>query len=237
MLVALATLFSKWPKYHEAVKNGTWTLSDKPHKREAKFKRKHVWKWSVERKHYRCDKCHSTAFCTTRLLECTPVPVPPEGESPYIPDRMHTSHVIWEICREDKDPIWFCNRCGAYAFKRCKRLTDECSGPLKERSSPWYRLQGLREGRYPSTGEFWAKPTPALRSFRGHAAELVKISPTQVLCEPPRVGIPAAPPMLHVSMEDSGMWADFADHAAVRPEEDEERDFAFELDFFGPDPF
>ena len=64
MLVALATLFSKWPKYHEAIKTGTWTPSGKPHKREAKFKRKHEWKWSKERKHYRCDKCHSTAYCT-----------------------------------------------------------------------------------------------------------------------------------------------------------------------------
>ena len=43
--------------------------------------------------------------------------------------------------------------------------------------------------------------------------------------------------MLQVSMEDSGMWSDFADHTATRPEEEEERDFAFDLDFFGPDPF
>ena len=235
MLVALATVISKWPKYHEAIKNGTWTPSGKPHKREAKFKRKHEWKWSKERKHYRCDKCHSTAYCTTKLMECTPVPEPPEGESPYIPDRMHTSHVIWEICREDRDPIWFCNRCGHYTFKQCKRLLAACRGPLAEKTCPWYRLQSLKEGRYPNTGDFWAKPTLALRSFRGHAVELAKTTPIQVQSEP-RVGVPA-PSMLQVSMEDSGMWSEFADHMATRPEEEEERDFAFDLDFFGSDPF
>ena len=43
--------------------------------------------------------------------------------------------------------------------------------------------------------------------------------------------------MLRVSMEDMGMWSDFADHMTHRPVEDEERDLAFELDFYGSDPF
>ena len=64
----------------------------------------------------------------------------------------------------------------------------------------------------------------------------MKIPPTEVRSEPPRVP-PVAPSMLHVSMEDSSMWEHFADHTADRPEENEPRDFAFELDFFGPDLF
>ena len=236
MLVALATLFSKWPTYHEAIKTGIWTPSGKPHKREAKLKRKHEWKWSKERKHYRCGKCHSTAYCTTKLLECTPVPEPPEGESPYIPDRMHLSHAIWGISRDDKDPIWFCRRCGHYAFRRCKKLTEVCRGPLAEKSVPWYRLQELKEGKYPNTKEFWAKPTLALRSFKGHAVDLVRPLADKVRCEPPRAVV-RPPSMLRVDMEGSDMWADFADHMPNRPDEVEERDFAFDLDFFGSDQF
>ena len=127
--------------------------------------------------------------------------------------------------------MWFCNRCGAYSFKRCKKLTDECSGALKERSIPWYRLQELRKGIYPTTKIFWAKPAPALRSFRGHAEEMVKAPPEKVRSEPPLVP-PVAPSSLQVSMEDDFLW-----DATDRPEENEQRDFAFELDFFGPDVF
>ena len=155
---------------------------------------------------------------------------PPEGESPYILDRMHASHIMWEVCKEDKDPLWFCNRCGAYSFKRCKRLTEACSGALKEKSSPWFRLQELRKGIYPNTKVFWAKPTPALRSFRGHAEELVK-APVQLVSDLPPFAPPLSPSSLRVSLEDDEFWWD----ATNRPEEIEERDFAFDLDFFGPD--
>merc|ERR1712194_546241 len=98
-------------------------------------KRKHDWKWSTERRRFRCSKCHSTAFCTTRLRACLPRPIPPEGISPYIPDRLHTSHVMWAVCKEDKDPMWYCNRCGAYSFKRCKKLSEPCKGSLKEHTA------------------------------------------------------------------------------------------------------
>ena len=43
---------------------------------------------------------------------------------------------------------------------------------------------------------------------------------------------PVAPSSLQVSMEDDFLW-----DATDRPEENEQRDFAFELDFFGPDVF
>ena len=149
---------------------------------------------------------------------------------------MHLSHAIWCIAREDKDPIWFCRRCGHYSFKRCKKLTAACSGPLAEKSVPWYRLQELKGGKYPLTKQFWAVPTLALRSFRGHAADLVRPRDEKVRHEPPRALVPP-PPMLQVGMEDLDMWADFADHMPSRPEEVEERDFAFDDDFFGSDLF
>ena len=82
LFVALASLFNLWPKYKEAVKAGTWAQPEKPQKRVAQERRKHEWVWSVERNLFRCSKCHITAFCTRRLLECIPVPSPPHWETP-----------------------------------------------------------------------------------------------------------------------------------------------------------
>ena len=56
MFIALASLFSNWPKYNEAIKTGIWTPSEKPQKREAQVRRKHVWIWSKERNLFRCKK-------------------------------------------------------------------------------------------------------------------------------------------------------------------------------------
>ena len=236
MFIALASLFSNWPKYNEAINTGIWTPSEKPQKREAQVRRKHVWIWSKERNLFRCEKCHSTAFCTTKLLECIPVPEPPQGKSPYMPDRLHPSHVVWDITKEDKDPIWYCSRCGQYAYRRFKNMLEPCRGPLEKKSSPWYRLQKLKEGRYPNTGQIWAKPTLSLRSFKGHADEL-STKVLKVRSEPPPVACVSAPSTLHVSMEDMGMWSDFADHMTHGAVEVEELDPAFELDFYGSELF
>ena len=113
-------------------------------------------------------QCLTTAFCTNRLKECIPVPVPPIGTSPCLPDKLHASHILWDITKQDLDPIWFCSRCGQYAFKRIKHILEQCRGPLKEKSSPWYRLQCLKRGAYPNTGKCWAKPNLSMRSIKQH---------------------------------------------------------------------
>ena len=174
--------------------------------------------WSVERNLYRCAKCHTTAYCTRRLLECIPVPSPPQGETPYFSDKLHSSHILWDITRQDNDPLWFCSRCGNYAYKRIKNLEQPCDGLLKERTPACYRLQLLRGGSYPNTKKFWAQPKLAVRSIKGYPADLGLASkPVQEVtsCKPPaaQVGPPA---MFHVDMEALGhdMWSEFDDHMA-----------------------
>ena len=130
--------------------------------------------------------------------------------------------------------MWYCNRCGAYSFKRCKRLSEACKGSLKEHSSPWYRLQELRKGLYPNTKAFWARPTPALRSFRGHAEEVGQIQVLTVRGQPPSVP-QKSPSSLRVNLDDEDDV--FPWDATHGHEEAEVRDFAFELGFFGPDVF
>ena len=53
--------------------------------------------------------------------------------------------------------------------------------------------------------------------------------------EPPPIAPPCAPASLRVEQEDTGMWSDFADHMTHGAVEVEERDLAFELDFYGSD--
>ena len=127
-----------------------------------------------------------------------------------------------------------------YAFKRIKQLLEPCSGPLKEKTPPWYRLQLLKGGSYPSTGIYWAQPKLSYRSIKGHptdAGEITKVI-QQVPCEPPVASV-VAPSMIRVDMEVCGqdMWSEFDDHMAQGTVEVEEVDPAFELDFYGSDPF
>merc|ERR1712194_252957 len=115
-----------------------------------------------------------------------PVPTPPEGMSPYMPDKLHPSHVVWDITRGDLDPVWYCGTCGQYAYKRCKNMLAPCRGPLEVGTPPWYRLNFLREGRYPpnkKTGQLWAKPTLALRSIS--YAEQTSTAKVPIISEPP----------------------------------------------------
>ena len=237
MFIALPSLFNAWPRYDEAVKTGEWVRTSKPIRKEAQEKRKHEWIWSKERNLFRCLQCHTTAFFTNRLKECIPVPTPPEGISPYLPDKLHSSHILWDITRQDGDPIWFCSRCGQYAYKRIKNLFEACRGQLVEHSSPWCRLQRLKKGAYPNTNKFWAKPNLSMRSIKQHQEDAAQTATLdKVRSEPPHAGRLLAPPIFHVG---SGfdMCSEFDEHMAQGPEEVEEVDPAFELDFFGSNSF
>ena len=114
----------------------------------------------------------------------------------------------------------------------------QCSGPLKDKTPPWYRLQLLKGGSYASTGVFWAQPNLSYRSIKGHpmdAGAIAKVIQTKT-CEPPAASV-LAPAMIRVDMEVQDMWSEFDDHMAQGTVEVEEVDPAFELDFYGFDPF
>ena len=160
--------------------------------------------------------------------------------SPYLPDKLHSSHILWDITKQDDkcDPIWFCTRCGQYAYKRIKHLFEPCRGPLKENTSPWYRLQCLKRGAYPNTGEFWAQPNLSMRSVKQHQADAALTTATIKVPNEQPAALVSEPSMLHVSMEEYGqdMWAEYANHLTHQgPAEVEDVDLAFELDFYGSD--
>ena len=119
-------------------------------------------------------------------------------------------------------------------------MLEPRSGPLEEKTPPWYRLQLLKGGSYPSTGIYWAQPKLSYRSIKRHptdAGECTHIV-QKVPREPPVASV-VAPSMIHGDMEVWGqdMRSESDDHMAQGTVEVEEVDLAFELDYYGSDPF